>query len=178
MKAFCPECGSGVAQGDRFCIHCGKALAGSAPQAAQPEPASVGPQEAENAPRQPAQSRKTVRWSWVFKSAGIILAVLFSIAFLYGLLACPATADDESRSALPISLFIAGIFFGAMLAAYLSPGQTIREPAMGVALVAIVTAVLKGDFLLALVGWILPSLIGLLGALAGERLQRKPEATA
>lgn len=63
-------------------------------------------------------------------------------------------------------------FIGGFISAYLSPGITLKEPAIAVALLATLTNLLTQDIGTSFVAWIIPYFIAYFGAKYGEQLQQ------
>jgi hypothetical protein len=114
--------------------------------------------------------RKWVDWKWVYVSIGLILLIqIVSGAVAYILFGHPS----GWRLSLFTFFYLLIFFLGSLWAAYLSPEETIKEPAIGSAFLAVFDLIFTGNFLAIALGWILPFLIALGGAKCGEYLQEK-----
>jgi hypothetical protein len=126
-----------------------------------------------------------MRWKWVAISGGAVFAVKVAVlALVIGFYGedileriAGGTADGGTvmRAVLAV---LGGYFLAGAGVAYLSPGLTLKEPAIGAALAV------GGDNLLSgsggqgvLVAWVLPYFLALAGARLGERLQGPSRST-
>ena len=73
--------------------------------------------------------------------------------------------------AIIANLFI--FFIGGFISAYLSPGVTLKEPAIAIAVLATLSNLLTLGLASSIVSWIIPYLIAYLGAKYGEKFQQK-----
>ena len=121
---------------------------------------------------------KTTRWAWVFLSVLVILggafvasAALFIVAFASG----GSEALSSFLERLPYALML-GFFAGGMVVARVSPGSTIREPAMAGAFAAAGMVILLGiakpsQAILWLAIGVPAAILSAAGAALGELLQ-------
>ncbi len=191
---YCAGCGHALSPQAGDCPQCGAKVVEAyaeaeqpgfeqkfAPEADKPEDFafSTADGEALGDPVSPkVEKPKGYRWGWVLKSAAIIfgLQVLFGVLW-WGLSASGMDILDESTLFyLVILISPLAIVVGSFIAAYLSPGKTIMEPAMGAGLVVVVSNLLSGNVGGMFLGWIVPFLIGLVGAYLGEKIQERKEA--
>ena len=106
------------------------------------------------------------RWKWALLAIPALLALQ-----IFGGLGLALAGQWSSTVAVPM-MFVS-FFVGGLLVAYWSPGVTIREPAIGIAIAVVLTNLVlaksSGAGLVA--GWIIPALLGLTGAKLGEHMQ-------
>jgi hypothetical protein len=188
---YCAQCGHALPLQAEGCPQCGakvvEAYAEAEPlgfgqEADKPEEEfafSTADGEALGDPVSPrVEKAKGYRWGWVLKSA----AIIFSLQVLFGVLWWGLSAsgmdilDENTLFYLVILLSPLAIVVGSFIAAYLSPGKTIMEPAMGAGLVVVVSNLLSGNIGGMLLGWVVPFLLGLVGAYLGEKVQERKEA--
>jgi len=161
MVNFCTHCGTKVEPGASFCKLCGSRL--------------VVDTQTPLVKRGSTGEKKNFNWPWVFKSAGLVSITVICSIILLAIVLIYKGADYRNEQALVIPgllLFVCSIFIGTIWSAYLSPGRTIYEPAVGSVLVVTLMNLLLGNIAGILLGWVLPFLIGIGGAKIGERLQK------
>jgi len=164
---FCPKCAQTLRDGDRFCAHCGAAVTELQPGVTI-APATTATGTLHTQPL--AHGLAAFQWKWV----AIAIPVILVLQFLLGMTAVALTGGG------PVSILVSSVvsfFTGGFLIAFWSPGITIREPAVGIA-VAVVAANLiliktPASIEVALIGWLLPYFLGLTGARLGEALQAR-----
>ena len=121
---------------------------------------------------------KTLDISWVFKSTGIFIltfiAVYFVVGFMLGLM---INIDDINLNNTMV-LVMVGIcnlfvfFIGGFISAYLSPGVTLKEPAIAIAILATLSNLLTLGIGASFLAWIVPYFVAYFGAKYGEKFQR------
>lgn len=123
----------------------------------------------------PSQAqRPRIRWKYVWISipAFFLLQVLAGV--ILGLV-IGETGEDPAILTSPALMFIImslTFLAGGFVVARLSPGSTIREPAIGAGIGITAASLLRGNFLEgALLSWIVPYALALGGAKVGELLQ-------
>ncbi len=150
----CPKCAQQTQPADTFCGKCGASL----------EPAV-------------SEAASGTRWKWVAISGGVAFAV--QVVIVIGVLVTrgegvmeqimQGKADAGTLISFAAAV-LAGYFFAGAGVAYMSPGLTLREPAIGAALAVVGSNLMNGGGGV-LAAWILPYLLALTGARFGERLQ-------
>ena len=148
MPKTCPGCRRDNAEDHAYCYHCGTPLA-AVPLAAPPG----------------------FRWAWVGWSVLIVLGTQFAMGAVLALV-----LDLEAlsrRGDLLAALGLLGLLIGGFIAGYRSPGVTLREPALGAALVAVVFAYGTAPPEGLLIGGLVACGLAYLGAWLGEKLQGK-----
>jgi len=162
----CSSCGAEIQEGSHFCGSCGqRAAAVSAGVSKGNEPKTKG----------------KIDWMWVLKSSGII-ALFFFVSMIIGVVLFYMMGNSEFQvEKMQIYMGIGGltgIFLGSMLSAYLSPGVTIKEPAIAsisvIIIVNVIGALVTGNFGgMNALGLGILFLISMGGAKLGEVLQDK-----
>ena len=106
------------------------------------------------------------RWKWTLLAIPTLLALQVSGGLGIAL-------AGHWSPAVVVPMTFVSFFVGGLLVAYWSPGVTIREPAIGIGISVVLTNLVlaksSGAGLVA--GWIIPAVLGLTGAMLGERMQ-------
>jgi hypothetical protein len=163
----CPHCHTHLASDTAFCHQCGQKVTQDAVACDTAKAAKPG-----------------LDIIWVFKSAGIMVLTFIGVCVVLGLFLGALSVDHselELESALEneelLILVVAGmayiftLFLGALLAAFFSPGTTIKEPAIAAALLVTVGNILYANLITVIVGAIIPYFVALAGAKLGEKMQ-------
>jgi hypothetical protein len=122
------------------------------------------------ATRQPDQgghvSSARFRWKWVLLAIPALLTLQVA-----GAIGLALAGQWDPIVVVPMTLV--SFFVGGLLIAYCSPGITIREPAVGIAIAVVLTNLVLGrtEGSGLVISWIVPALLGLAGAGLGERMQ-------
>jgi peptidoglycan/LPS O-acetylase OafA/YrhL len=141
------------------------------PDGARSRAAGCGSEPESAAPASPRTKEGHVparkfRWKWTLLAIPTLLALQIS-----GGLGIALTGHWSPAVVVPMTFV--SFFVGGLLVAYWSPGVTIREPAIGIAISVVLTNLVlaksSGAGLVA--GWIVPTLLGFTGAVLGERMQ-------
>jgi len=167
---FCNQCGIAAQPRDVFCGACGfKHENPAGTTASKPVQTEV-------------VASKTLDISWVFKSTGIFIltfiAVYFVVGFMLGLM---INIDDINLNNAMV-LVMVGIcnlfvfFIGGFISAYFSPGITLKEPAIAIAILATLSNFFTLGIGASFLAWIVPYFIAYFGAKYGEKLQRAKAA--
>jgi hypothetical protein len=123
----------------------------------------------------PGLARKGIRWDRVINAMGLIILSLVATGFILGIIINVSKSDVLNDSSLLIMIFasVMGMFIGSFLSGYISPGLTINEPAIAIAItiVIVVSNLVRGNVSGLALGRILPYFIALSGAKLGERMQ-------
>lgn len=154
----CARCGAVLLADDSFCTKCGTAATSAARTAGGSPGATSG-----------------LQWKWVFIGAAVMVGTQLIFGVVYGLALRASGGGGVNRLVVGL-LGLLGCPVGGFIVALLSPGLTIREPALG--------AVFAIGFFTLLHGvpqGLLPSLVSLaviygltiVGAKLGEALQRR-----
>ena len=183
MANFCTSCGQRVKRQQTHCLNCGEVLdAFTAPKLNPADQASAPEKDRPTTRVEKKPASKGFQWGWALKSAGLTFLFIIVLAFFFGFVIGIFNPDPGHREGLAALVGIvasfSAFFLGSGLAAYLSPGRTIYEPAVGVALAVTALNIWNGNLENLLFGWIVPFGIGFLGARAGEHLQERRERTA
>lgn len=113
-------------------------------------------------------------WRWVGIGVAILLAVQLALSIAFGLLGLMTLGFGF---VLFLVLKPATYFLGGLLTGYVSPGITIREPAVAAVIVAVVgvlfdaTRSAGGKLLGIILASVLALILAIAGAQIGERLQ-------
>jgi zinc ribbon protein len=151
----CARCGAAARSDDRFCVKCGADLA----PLVTPPPLGKGP----------------VQWKWVGIGAAVIVATQFGFGFVLGAVLALAGSPDPSGAVVAVVALL-GLPIGGVIVALMSPGLTIREPAIGAVIAIAVLGVISGHQ--SLLGLLLGYVLTLGGAKLGERLQGRSRTRA
>lgn len=160
---FCSQCGVASLESDVFCGACG--FKHEQPIKNKPKPVSI------------VKSTK-LDISWVFKSIGIFLltfmVVYLVVGFmLLGLIDKYRIDIDKTLFAVLFSTCNVFVFLiGGFITGYLSPGVTLKEPAIAVAVLATLSNLVTLNIAVSLIVWIFPYYIAYFGAEYGEKLQQ------
>ena len=161
---FCNQCGVAAQTNDTFCGDCGfkheKSAANSVSKSAQVD----------------ASTKLDI--SWIFKSIGIFLLTFIGVYIVVGFMVAALTDIDDINldntmvivMAIICNIFV--FFIGGFISAYLSPGITLKEPAIAIAILATLSNLLTIGIGGSFIGWIIPDFIAYFGAKYGEKLQR------
>lgn len=163
---YCSQCGNSVEPGDVNCPHCGEKIVDVLLGA------HLAPRVSRKKRREP---KKGFAWRWFFSSAGFIFLATLAGVLLAAAAEGMGLVEGEDASALLFILGIGGgIFIGAFIAAWRSPGRTVLEPALATAGLAVLLSLPLGAgvFGSALCA-VLASLTALPGAWLGEKVQTK-----
>ncbi len=169
MKTIlCPDCGKEIDYDSIYCSFCGRKIDGSS-----------SPEGGKADSTRPPLNRK-----WIFISALIIVISEFLFAFIAGIIytAFISSGNMTAETLVIVASIgsIAGIFSGSILAAYKSPGRTIKEPAIGAAIIILISKIsdiiITGNFSLSgLAGMAAAYVIALAGAFLGEKIQERKQ---
>ena len=118
---------------------------------------------------------RQIDWKWVLVAIVVLLAAQIALSILFGVLSILTLG-------IGLVLFIVlkpvVYFLGGILTGYISPGVTVREPAIAAVIVSVAGAIFdgRGTGGGTLIGTIVAAVIAffcaLAGAQIGERLQR------
>lgn len=163
MQKFCHQCGALLQEGYKFCEKCG----------ARNEP-GIGTVPEPIAPVAGSTNKK-IRWGWVFRSMGLILLSSIGTIMVFGIILALSgnKMSDENIGFLGIFAMIVALFLGSLWSAYISPGRTVKEPAIAITIIVVVVNLATGSFAGAILGWIVPWFIALIGAKLGEKMQAR-----
>ncbi|MBI4863243.1 MAG: PrsW family intramembrane metalloprotease [Candidatus Riflebacteria bacterium] len=131
----------------------------------------AGELPAGTAPATGARADQGLQWSWVFISSGLGLAAVgvWSVAFVV-IHGGPSAVTDGNPMLL--TGFVVALVLGGLLSAYLSEGYTVRESAVGLALLGLLLGVsTTGSGSAALVMAVMLGVLGAVGGWLGESLQ-------
>ena len=115
-----------------------------------------------------------LRWKWVFASMLIFLVIQVALSVIFGVFGFLTLGFGFVLFVIlkPLTYFIGGIVTGRM-----SPGLTIREPAVGAVIISVLGIVFDaarasgGRVLWMIVSGIIAFFLALAGAQIGERTQ-------
>jgi hypothetical protein len=111
-----------------------------------------------------------IQWKWVAIGAAVILAVQFGFGVILGVIGL-ATGAPQLTVAGVGAVSLLGFPIGGLIVALISPGLTIREPAIGAVIpIALFALLNRGESLLSLP---FVYVVTLGGAKLGERLQAR-----
>jgi hypothetical protein len=147
-RLTCGRCAAEARGDDQFCVKCGAALVSAASS--------------------PLAGRAPIQWNWVVIGAAVIFAVRFCVGLILGVVLVSTGAQDASGAALG-SIMLLGFPLGGLIVALMSPGFTIREPAIGAIIPIALFALLSGTE--SLLSILLAYVLTLGGAKLGEHLQ-------
>jgi hypothetical protein len=116
-----------------------------------------------------------IDWKWVLVAAAIFLVAQLALSLVFGLLGVITLGFGFVLFLIlkPVTYFLGGLLTG-----YVSPGVTVREPAIAAVIISIAGAILdgRGEGGGRLLGTIVAAAVAFLCALAGaqigERMQR------
>ncbi|BCG62771.1 MAG: hypothetical protein methR_P0423 [Methyloprofundus sp.] len=161
---YCQQCGAAIKAGDIFCAECGTK--------------HQQPNESPLSGSTKIIATKKLDISWIFKSIGIFILTFMGVYIVIGFMIFALLGDNSINLNNPMLLTLIIIsnlfvfFIGGFISAYLSPGITLKEPAIAVALLATLTNLLTQDIGTSFVAWIIPYFIAYFGAKYGEQLQQ------
>ncbi len=170
-EIICAVCGANNAANSQRCSSCGARLEVLATETLD-----------EDAAYAQRFQQDGFQWKWVFVSFGVYMAL--QAVFLVALGMVVTSYDPQG---LPGLLISAGIWFvGGMGVAYMTPGKTFMEPAVGAMLAVVPTTawlmhiadVYELPFLAYIVGGLLGAMVTMLGAFFGEMLKGDKPARA
>ena len=161
MSEMCKNCGEKNEEGSLYCTNCGAKLK-----------LEFDAEKEGKYGNEKTVVAKGLSWKWVCISIGIIILIQFILGFVAGIIFY-SMKINSNRTVIIGAFTIVSFFTGSLLAAYKSPGLTIKEPAIGSAIWVIVTNLFVGNLSGVLLGWVLPFLLALGGAKCGEYLQAK-----
>ncbi len=179
-------CGQPLAAGDKFCMSCGKpatvvtaadacALCGRTVTGSDSFCAGCG---AALPPRQAGGSQsghpRSFRWKWALLTIPIALGVTLAAVAAVVAVALNFGVDpdtDPLAKAVGFLAVVAGMFIGGLIVGWWSPGRTVLEPGVGLAVTSIALNLLSDNAGGILFDWILPFAVGAAGAWLGEALQ-------
>ena len=178
MANYCTACGRPVTPGDDLCGKCGEPL-DNLPASAfnSGTPASAEPGRSGDSPASRPKIKHPFRWGWALRSGGLTFFFIIILASFFEAVSTLIFREPETMESAMTAGYSAvaalSYFLGSGLASYLSPGRTIYEPAVGVALAVVVIHLISVDFEVIILGWVIPFGLGILGAKAGDHLQEK-----
>ena len=118
---------------------------------------------------------KKIEWKWVLIALAIFLAAQLALSIIFGIVGVLTLG-------IGLILFViikpATYFLGGMLTGYVSPGVTIREPAIAAVIATVLGALFDGRgegggrLIWTIVAAVIAFLVALAGAQIGERMQR------
>jgi hypothetical protein len=148
----CPKCAVENPMTNSFCELCGELLAS----------ASANQSE-----------RPALQWKWVAIGGVAVAAAQLGVGVLVGLGggAMAASAAEPGFLATIVAASCVAYLLAGAAVGYLSPGLTLKEPALGAAAAITLFNLATGNPAAIGVGWILPFGLTLLGAKLGEKLQ-------
>lgn len=160
---FCNQCGVVVQPLDTFCGQCGtkQELPASTIKAAKPQVAN-----------------KKLDIGWIFKSIGIFILTFIVTYIVVGFMLGVLMNIDDINLNNPTILVLIIIcnlfvfFIGGFISAYLSPGFTLKEPGIAIAILVTLSNLLTQNIGASIVAWIIPYFIAYFGAKYGEKLQQ------
>ena len=173
MATYCKKCGNIITEDEKFCGQCGE----------KKEDIGYGNQNISQSEVGVNQENKIkalakFSWKWMFISILIIGVMQFVFGLVLGIL-IGSEVIEASILWLAVSNLTSS-FIGAATSAYLSPGITIKEPAIALAVLAVISSVVINSEMsngLNFIGIIISILIfytiGILGAKLGEKIQNK-----
>jgi len=118
---------------------------------------------------------RSIDWKWVLVSLVVLLAAQIALSIVFGILGILTLGIGW---VLFLFLKPAVYFLGGMLTGYISPGITIREPAIAAVVIAVVGAIFDGrgsgggTLIATIVAAVIAFFCALAGAQIGERIQR------
>ena len=118
---------------------------------------------------------RSIDWKWVLVSLVVLLAAQIALSIVFGILGILTLGIGW---VLFLILKPAVYFLGGMLTGYISPGITIREPAIAAVIIAVVGAIFDGrgsgggTLIATIVAAVIAFFCALAGAQIGERIQR------
>ena len=162
---YCDQCGKAIQDSNIFCPQCGTKQ--------ERAEMSVMTSTTEKG------STTKLDISWIFKSFGIFILTSFVVYFVIVFMLFALVEDIENKLESDVLILFAIIanlfifFIGGFISAYLSPGVTLKEPAIAIAVLATLSNLLTLGLASSIVSWIIPYLIAYLGAKYGEKFQQK-----
>lgn len=162
---YCDQCGKALQDSNIFCPQCGT----------KQEHTEISIKTAKTE----KESKTKLDISWIFKSFGIFILTSFVVYFVIAFMLFALVEDIENKLESDVLILFAIIanlfifFIGGFISAYLSPGVTLKEPAIAIAVLATLSNLLTLGLASSIVSWIIPYLIAYLGAKYGEKFQQK-----
>jgi hypothetical protein len=118
---------------------------------------------------------ESLDWKWVGIGVIILLVVQFALSLVFGIFGLLTLGFGFLLFAIlkPVAYFLGGLLTG-----YVSPGITIREPAIAAVIVAVAGILFDagrtgaGTVLLMIISVVIALVLAVAGAQIGERMQR------
>jgi len=164
---YCNQCGVAAQPNDVFCGECGF------------KHEKTVDATSSKSERVDIIANKKLDISWVFKSMGIFILTFIVVYFVAGfmLAAIVGLESEEINLDNAMVLVMVGIcnlfvfFIGGFISAYFSPGITLKEPAIAIAILATLSNFLTLGIGASFIAWIVPYFVAYFGAKYGEKLQ-------
>jgi hypothetical protein len=121
-------------------------------------------------------AERRIEWKWVLVSIVVFLVIQVALSLVFGIFGVITLGFGFVLFVIvkPLTYFIGGIVTGR-----LSPGVTIREPAIGAVIVSVLGIIFDasraagGRILWMIVSGVIAFFLALAGAQIGERMQRQ-----